>query len=112
MAKRNYLFQIDTTLITKTCCNCGVLFAMEQGYQQQKRRDGESFHCPNGHGQHYTETDKTKLQKANKKLAQLQICCDDYISEANHQERRYWGLLGHVAKVKKGQKEVIKSADV
>ena len=46
-----------------------------------------------------------KLKKANKKLAQLQICCDDYISEANHQERRYWGLLGHVAKVKKGQKE-------
>ena len=101
MSKRNILWKIQTTMVTETCFKCGVLFGMEEGYQNQKRRDGTSFHCPNGHGQIYTDSDKKKIKRAEVRIRDLQQCCDDYMEEASHHERRFWGLKGHVAKLKK-----------
>jgi len=47
---------------TETCCRCGCVFGMEEGFMRDRRNDHQSFYCPNGHGQHYTG--KTDAQKA------------------------------------------------
>lgn len=47
----------------QTCCNCGIAFAVDAEVNRQWRTTGKSFYCPNGHSQHYTETDIQKLQK-------------------------------------------------
>ena len=55
MSVRGHTIVEEITLVTETCCNCGVLFAMTQEFIREKRDQGTSgsFYCPNGHGQHY-----------------------------------------------------------
>lgn len=47
------------------CCKegCGIAFAMTREFMAERRRDGLSFYCPNGHCQHYYETTEQKLKK-------------------------------------------------
>lgn len=62
--------QFSIKLLIEVCCNsgCGIMFAVPENWQLQKRRDHSSFYCPNGHSQHYlTESD---AEKANR-LAEL-----------------------------------------
>lgn len=66
-------FDYTTTLYVETCCNCAVMFAMPTELRQRRKRQGGIFYCPNGHGQHYTETTeqqlKDELQETRGKLA-------------------------------------------
>lgn len=59
----NITYTEKGTFITETCCNCGIAFGMPQGFRSEKLRNGGSFYCPNGHGQHYTETTVRKLER-------------------------------------------------
>lgn len=56
------------TLTEVTCCNCLVHFAMDQELNQRCLDIGRTFYCPNGHPQHYTETEVAKLKKLNQNL--------------------------------------------
>jgi len=70
--KRGVKFTEEVTLITESCCNCG-LFAVPEDWQRQYVGTKNTFYCPNGHPQSYTgtswknqiaqlEADKTALQ--------------------------------------------------
>lgn len=62
------------SLVSEVCCekNCGVTFALEEGYRNQKLKDHTNFYCPNGHGQHYTA--KTAVEAERDRLKnQLQL---------------------------------------
>lgn len=64
---RNYVLRLNgsTDLLTETCFKCGVLFAMTEDFQENLRRNRNTFYCPNGHGQVYTgKTDAQKLKDA------------------------------------------------
>lgn len=52
---------------TEICCNCGVHFAMAQHFHNEKRTNGGTFYCPNGHSQHYT---KPRMQELQEQLEQ------------------------------------------
>lgn len=61
------------SIITETCCNCGVIFGMEAEYQETRKNDHKSFFCPNGHAQSYTsKTDKQKLAEAQEEVRKAQ----------------------------------------
>ena len=51
------------TLQTETCCNCSIIFAMPHTLYWRLKTSGGEFYCPNGHGQHYTQTENMRLQK-------------------------------------------------
>lgn len=52
-------------LVTETCINCGVLFAMPEELYDTRQGDGGRFYCPNGHNMFYTgKTDAQKLKEA------------------------------------------------
>lgn len=53
------------------CCDCGIQWAAPQAYVQKRRADGAFFYCPNGHKQHYTETEVMRLEKALAREKQL-----------------------------------------
>ncbi len=59
------LIEINTRLklATEDCCNCGVVFAMPDSMQRRVQANGAYFYCPNGHPQHYTESDVQRLEK-------------------------------------------------
>jgi len=71
--------KINTTtdLVTEECCNCHVLFAFPAEMRQRCIDTGESFYCPNGHCQSYTESTVTKLRhKLDQREAELQSTYD------------------------------------
>ncbi len=45
------------------CCVCGVRFGMPKQMVAQRRRDRESFYCPNGHGQSYRVSEADRLKR-------------------------------------------------
>lgn len=62
---------VNLTLSFRTvaCYKCGITFAVDAGVHKRWLESGEFFWCPNGHNQHYTESDVQKLQK---RLAQVE----------------------------------------
>lgn len=69
------------TTIEETCCNCATTFSMDEELQKLRKNDGLTFYCPNGHGQHYTQTVASKYQTATKRIAELEIELSDYKAE-------------------------------
>ena len=48
-------------LESQNCCNCGVIFGLEQNHKAQLIESHRNFYCPAGHVQHFTgETDKDR----------------------------------------------------
>ncbi len=67
----NFTLINQLELRTQTCCNCGVMFAMETSYDKQLRETHKTFYCPNGHGQSYTgKTEAEKLRDELKRKEQ------------------------------------------
>lgn len=56
------------TLTEIVCCKCTTHFAMDHELYYRRREDGNTFWCPNGHGQSFTESEVTKLKKQNESL--------------------------------------------
>lgn len=44
---------VIVTFIDLTCCNCGIMFAIEERHQKELRRTHELFYCPRGHSQYF-----------------------------------------------------------
>lgn len=65
----------EITLDTITCCRCDVIFAMPSTLVARLNRDGGSFYCPHGHGQHFTQTEVDRLrgmlEQANRRNTEL-----------------------------------------
>lgn len=67
---------LETTLVTETCINCGILFAIPFTYQSELKKDHKSFYCPNGHTQYYpqeTEAEKLRKQLENERRTSLEM---------------------------------------
>jgi septal ring factor EnvC (AmiA/AmiB activator) len=60
----------EVTLTVETCCVCGTPFAIEATLQEQFKKTGNSFFCPNGHKQHYSESTDEKIKQLEKQLKQ------------------------------------------
>lgn len=59
-------FAVTTWCQPLTCCHkdCGVLFAMTSGLYEDFKQDAKRyFFCPNGHQQHFAETEETRLRR-------------------------------------------------
>jgi hypothetical protein len=55
------------TFVVEDCFTCGVQFGVSAKFNNNCRRDGRTFYCPNGHTMVYTETSEMKLQRELKK---------------------------------------------
>ena len=89
-----YAIPKEIILETEECCNCGILFAMPDYMMKRLQDNGGSFYCPNGHSQHYTETDKTRLNRMRKTL-------DDQMRETNKAMERAKKAEKEVSRLKK-----------
>jgi len=73
------------TLETEVCCNCSVLFAVPDSLQRRRRADGDWFYCPNGHKQHYSESE---LDRVRKKLNEQTRAASDMADRATREPFR------------------------
>jgi hypothetical protein len=53
------------------CAECGVLFGLTEQFESRRRKDGQRFYCPNGHGLSYKvgETAEQKARRLERELA-------------------------------------------
>ncbi len=91
-------------LAKETCCNCGVIFAMPADLQKNLIETGRLFYCPNGHPQHYTESEVSKLEKRLKQEKAFRAAAEkDLQSErewSKRQARSRSALRGVVTRLK------------
>ena len=60
----NTTFMYTGTYVVVTCYKCGISFGMPQGFHKEAREETDkTFYCPNGHGQCYTISEATRLQR-------------------------------------------------
>jgi peptidoglycan hydrolase CwlO-like protein len=93
----NIVINTTTQLITETCCNCGVLFAMPKEMKDRFKREGGDFYCPNGHGQHYTEPTVLKLKH---QLDQKDATIERLVNNLDGTQRRLSAAKGQITKIK------------
>jgi septal ring factor EnvC (AmiA/AmiB activator) len=53
------------------CCKCGTTFQMDAELDELRQEDGETFYCPNGHAQSYTESTESEMKKLRDELAEV-----------------------------------------
>lgn len=60
-----------TTYTIVDCDQCGSLFGITSEFDGRRRKDGNRFYCPNGHGLSYTigKTEKQKREEAERQAA-------------------------------------------
>lgn len=97
---------VGTTLKVQVCCECGVVFGLNDAHQAQLRKNHQTFYCPNGHTQHYVA--KTEAEKLKDQLAATQRDADwqrqrrqDEARGRERAERQARALKGVITKTKR-----------
>lgn len=106
MTHRGQVLSLTERLVVEQCCNCHCWFAISEDLHDRARADGSVwFHCPNGHSQHYTDTEIKRLRReaeaADRRLAATRAQLDQARAEAEHQAAVARGYKGAMVKTKK-----------
>jgi hypothetical protein len=56
------------SLYVTTCAECGTVFAVGAHFLNARRKDGQTFFCPNGHSLGYGPSEADKLRKQLKQV--------------------------------------------
>lgn len=88
-----------------TCYSCGVLFASP--VLAERMNDGKTFYCPNGHGQHYTETEATRLRaEVERTKKQLETVSRDRDWQRSQRQTAEKSIIAHKGLVTKARNKL------
>lgn len=87
-------FHFQANVESEECYKCGVVFWVSAVMCRRWRNTGETFYCPNGHGQVYEEG---TLQK---QLAAMESDRDWWKGATRAEEKRHIATRGQIAKLK------------
>lgn len=86
-------YNISLQMYTMRCANCGVMFGVPNEFDDQRRDDGRSFYCPNGHSNVYRDTEakrlKRELEKTTQRLSQANERRERAEEESRRKQRKY-----------------------
>ena len=95
-----YIVQFTTI----TCATCKIQFMIPELARQRYQDRGDDFHCPNGHSNHYRESE---LDRVKKQLAQANSEKDSYARSLNTareyiatKEKQLSAAKGRITKLK------------
>lgn len=101
----SYTLQRVQTLETLECGNCGTLFAVPEGFLDERRKTGATFYCPNGHGRVFRETNEDRLRKqlehANRTAEIYKASATAARDQREAAERSNVALRGHITRHRK-----------
>lgn len=103
--RRNYSYPFTVNLYVEECCACGMVFAMPSDWQQVRRRQRDTFHCPAGHAQHYTGKTPEQQQRERAEQAEAAAAAErrratQAEEAARYQRRRVAALRGHLTRMR------------
>ena len=59
------------TLWIEDCPTCGVIYGFNAAYEERRRADGKSWHCPNGHSISFGKSNTDRLREAEAREVHL-----------------------------------------
>lgn len=66
----------------RCCPKCGIEYAAPKTFMDECRKDPSIyFHCPNGHGRHFSESEADRLRRERDRLQQQAARLEQTISE-------------------------------
>lgn len=88
------------TLVIETCIDCGTPFGMEATLNNQLRRNGRVFYCPNGHTQVYAEPIEKRMEQLKNTVKTLEADKKFYKEEAERKARQLSATKGVLTRTK------------
>ena len=81
-----------------SCGECGIRFALPEGYIEMLKKSHEVWYCPKGHERYYPdESDQEKYERLyNQELE----CCTRLTSEVESQSRSIRAYKGRITRLK------------
>lgn len=93
-----------TVFVSIRCWRCDVVYGMSETMHERRKKDGESFFCPNGHSAAYKETEADRMRRERDRLAQRVAEKDDEIRRQRElregTERQLAATRGVVTRIK------------
>jgi hypothetical protein len=84
-------------IVTSPCPNCGITFGVPEDFDRERRADGRTFYCPNGHSLTFGKSEAEKLRmQLNYANTALTAARD----QARSAERRRAAAAGQVTKIR------------
>lgn len=78
-------YEQTLTFVVVACSECGISYGLPSNYARDKRENGGTFRCPNGHLQCYGTTE---VQRLEKQLAAERARLDQAKADANWQRKQ------------------------
>lgn len=64
MITKGITFTKTVTMVTESCCNCGIIFGMLSDFREVLTNDpNKTFYCPNGHGMSFRKSKEQRLRE-------------------------------------------------
>lgn len=97
---------MDVDIVQETCCNCGVLFWIEERHHKDLVKCKNLFYCPNGHSQSYcgqtkAQEQKERAEKAENQAHRLNCELKNQIQTSGALQRSNNSLRGVITHMKK-----------
>lgn len=96
---------VELTFNTYDCPSCGVLYALESDFEKWRRKDGQTFYCPNGHsigfGKSEADLLRERLAARDETIARKDAERDGLLDTMRTLERSRAAVQGELTKVKK-----------
>jgi hypothetical protein len=92
--------------VTITCSECGIGYCLPDHFYRTRKRDHGTFHCPNGHRQHFPgQSEEEKLRAENQRLRESVSYWEGRTHAAReaheHALRMAWGYKGAMRKAQR-----------
>lgn len=92
-------------LRVEDCPNCGVLYGFTTDFEQRRRNDGKSWHCPNGHTISYSTTEvdrqRKRAERAEREAEYARASRDSWRDQAQAAERSRIATKGHLTRLRR-----------
>lgn len=92
-------------MITVTCASCAISFGMDDELHAERKKDGSTFYCPNGHKLHFGDNDVTRLERQvyslQRTIASLERSRDAWMATAKRYDHVARAYKGHLTRLKK-----------
>jgi Zn-finger nucleic acid-binding protein len=81
------VMDITVSLTAMDCPNCSIVFAAPDRLIKERREDGKTFYCPNGHGMSFNEREVDKLNARLRDIERDLVWFKD--AEKHEREQRH-----------------------
>lgn len=92
-------FIMQQKMVLEECCDCHITFAVTTTFQKARQKDHNSFYCPMGHSQYYSN--QSEEEKLRNQLRIEREYKEEYREERDRLKGSLIATKGHQTRLRK-----------